>query len=817
MNKSVFRILCAFILTAGNLGFAQISTGGIPYSFENIVSNDFQILNLPAVDVNALLAEDEIASKDEPLRFGFPHSVSLDLNNSGTWQDLPDRTKLWRLQINCPGATSINLIYDDFHLPPGGELYIYNDDLTSVYGAFTENNNKAHREFSTTPTSGSTTYLEYHHPSENISDVSISISSVIHGYRDVFALMTRNFGDSGGCNNNVNCPEGNPWEEEIRSAAMILSSGGFRLCSGAMVNNVRQDLTPYFLTANHCLGGESTWIIMFNYQSPTCANTDGPTNFTVQGTTLLANRSQSDFALLLLQETPPESYNVHFAGWSAIDTAPQEPVSIHHPSGDIKKITFDDDQGISDGWTNNDGSHWRIATWEDGTTEPGSSGSPLFDQNHRIVGQLHGGEANCSNNVNDYYGKVSMSWDAGSSASSRLMDWLDPDNTGAMVLDGMNAIDLPDPELSYSSEELSLVLNTGMTETSSISVSNIGEDESVLYYNLASTPFENPGASSDDFGHFWADSNNEPSLNSQWIDISNEGELISFTNNDQAAPPIEIGFEFPFYNEVYTQCIINPNGWVGFSGDNPAWDNSIIPSPSAPGPAIFGYWDDLNPLNSGNGNGGGQVYFHSNGERLVIWFDNVIHWPVNYDGTYNFQFVLFADGSIQLNYAEMTGDIDSATIGIQNDDGSDGVLISYNAEFVENDFTLEIQAAPQWLIIEDAPGFDGALGQGETAVHSVIFDASNIFESGVFIANIILSAGSQETVIFPVQMIVNEDGIPGDLNQDGQVNVQDIILCVNIIISGIEPGGYQLWAGDLNADGIINILDVIAIINIILE
>ena len=165
----------------------------------------------------------------------------------------------------------------------------------------------------------------------------------------------------------------------------------------------------------------------------------------------------------------------------------------------------------------------------------------------------------------------------------------------------------------------------------------------------------------------------------------------------------------------------------------------------------------------------------------------------------------------------MTGDIDSATIGIQNDDGSDGVLISYNAEFVENDYTLEIQAAPQWLIIEDAPGFDGALGQGETAVHPVIFDASNIFESGVFTANIILSAGSQESVIFPIQMIVNEDGILGDLNQDGQVNVQDIILCVNFIIGGVEPEGYQLWAGDLNADGIINVLDVIAIINIILE
>ena len=90
-------------------------------------------------------------------------------------------------------------------------------------------------------------------------------------------------------------------------------------------------------------------------------------------------------------------------------------------------------------------SHWRVADWEDGTTEPGSSGSPLFDADHRIVGQLHGGEASCSYNVNDYYGKFSTSWNNG------LSGWLDPNNTGTLVLDGIDAIDIPDPALSYLS------------------------------------------------------------------------------------------------------------------------------------------------------------------------------------------------------------------------------------------------------------------------------------------------------------------------------------------------------------------------------
>jgi len=104
-----------------------------------------------------------------------------------------------------------------------------------------------------------------------------------------------------------------------------------------MINNVREDLTPYFLTADHCLNNPETFIFMFNYQSSGCTNSNGPTTMTVQGSTLLANNTFSDFALLLLDETPPDSFNIFYSGWSNVNVSATTSVGIHHPAGDIKK------------------------------------------------------------------------------------------------------------------------------------------------------------------------------------------------------------------------------------------------------------------------------------------------------------------------------------------------------------------------------------------------------------------------------------------------------------------------------------------------
>jgi hypothetical protein len=420
--------------------FAQVSIGGTPYSFENSAKSSIAKVTMPGVNVNALMAEDKLEEgKDIPYRFGHPFDVNYNLKNSGTWETLENGDRLWRLHIKSGNAYSINLIYSDFYLPTGARLYVYSADKAMVLGGFTHLNNKEHSQFATAPVKGSESIVEYYEPKHAFGQGRIQISRIVHGYRDVFYKVEKGFGDSGPCNINVNCEDGDDWQDEKRAVAMILTGGGNYLCSGAMVNNVEQDLTPYFLTAYHCLGDEETWIVMFNYESAGCENVDGPTSQTVQGTTLLASNSDSDFALLLLSETPPAEYNIHYAGWSALDVADATSVGIHHPSGDIKKISFDYDPYVSSDYTPSPylaDSHWEVTDWDDGTTEGGSSGSPLFDSNQRIVGQLHGGWAACGNDLQDYYGKFSMSWDRGPSASSRLRDWLDPNNTGTLILNG---------------------------------------------------------------------------------------------------------------------------------------------------------------------------------------------------------------------------------------------------------------------------------------------------------------------------------------------------------------------------------------------
>ena len=402
------------------------------------------------VDVPALLLEDslEMAHKDVPLRFGFGFDVDYSLNNSGVWDSLPDGSRIWQLRIESPGAYSINLMYDQYDLPEGAELFIYNEDHSMVIGAFTSLNNKQNGMFSTQPVKGDVSILELYVPAGVSYPGHLRISRVVHAYRDIFYNQAEvekliDFNQSGACNINVNCPEGYDWQQEKKSVAMILTGGGIRWCSGALINNVRQDFTPYFLTANHCISGYASWIFMFNYESPSCANINGPTWMTTSGSQLMATHQASDFALVKMLETPPESYDVYYAGWSNIDSPADSVVGIHHPSGDIKKISFNTDAVISTNWYTTSGTtHWMVDDWELGTTEGGSSGSPLFDPQHRIVGQLHGGEASCSVIDADWYGKFAYSWDHYVDSQYQLKFWLDPDNTGATTLDGASPIGL---------------------------------------------------------------------------------------------------------------------------------------------------------------------------------------------------------------------------------------------------------------------------------------------------------------------------------------------------------------------------------------
>jgi len=280
--------------------------------------------------------------------------------------------------------------------------------------------------------------LEYFEPTLlGAKPAVMNISSIAHGYRSIL----KEYHDSGSCNVNVLCEMGDNWRDEIRGVSMILTGDGTRLCSGSMVNNARQDGRQLYLTANHCCAyNPATWIFMFNYFSPVCdyaKEQDGDTSNTIQGSKKLAATTYSDFCLLELTETIPKEYNVYLNGFNAVEEIPKNPWCIHHPSADVKKISNSLYEVKSSGYGTSTGdSHWWVTQYTNGTTEPGSSGSPLFDSNQRIIGQLHGGQAACSYNFNDYYGKVSQSWAYDS--ANKLQPYLDPDNKGVKTIDGKN-------------------------------------------------------------------------------------------------------------------------------------------------------------------------------------------------------------------------------------------------------------------------------------------------------------------------------------------------------------------------------------------
>ncbi|UCF33085.1 MAG: hypothetical protein JSV78_12205 [Phycisphaerales bacterium] len=385
-------------------------------------------------------AEDEERARDGlPPRYAIPHPVFITPDTDGRWEHSAPKVSVWTLRISSPGALSINFGFTRYHMPDDSQLIVRAADGSHSVGPYTEDDNEDHGQLWTPVVLSDDVVVEATVPVGREGELELELTSINAGYR----FFGETFGErSGWCNIDVICPEGDPWRDEIASVGVI-STGGSTFCSGFMVNNTAQDQTPYFMTAMHCdvtSGAAASLVVYWNFESPSCGQQGGGSLDQNQtGSYWRAEYGPSDFTLLELDENPDPSFGVTFAGWDRGSADPTSAVAIHHPSGDEKSISFEYDPTQTTSYLQEtspgDGTHIEVIDWDLGTTEPVSSGSPLFDPNHHAVGQLHGGDAACGNDEPDWYGRFSVSWTGGGTSSSRLSDWLDPGGTGLMSID----------------------------------------------------------------------------------------------------------------------------------------------------------------------------------------------------------------------------------------------------------------------------------------------------------------------------------------------------------------------------------------------
>ena len=395
------------------------------------------------------------------------------------------------------------------------------------------------------------------------------------------------------------------------------------------------------------------------------------------------------------------------------------------------------------------------------------------------------------------------------------------DDETALYITTGPAVSMPSPSLGYTPSSMDFSLNENQSETSSLSISNTGEEGSELTYSVSMSgisPFEVSCGGPDNFGYLWSDSDLEVSIAYNWVDIEGMGNQLSFPQNDTADEPVEIGFDFPFYGMDYGQCTVNPNGWIGFGADNTAYSNTSLPSTSAPKPAIFGFWDDLNPVSGDQGGcpeGSGNVYAYSDGSQFVVWFNDVTRCANNeqYQGSYDFQFVLHSNGDIDLNYRDMSGYTSSGTVGMQNEDGSTGLLVGQNNGYAQSQNSLQFRRmdSADWLVVSGESS--GSLLAGESTEIGINVDASGL-GVGDYSANLLLSSNAQALITIPVSLGVGGDEeLLGDLNGDGEINILDVVTLVNVILDGSD----YISAGDMNQDGVLDVLDIVTLVNIILN
>ena len=781
----MLKQLLIFISLFG-ISFTQIQYEGVPKYFDNQL-DDINFINIDKTDI--------VDRNFHPMVFQFGSEYNVDINflNEAT-EIINDDYNTYLLGIESRDAYSIAINFSQFYLTENSTLYLYDEEKTSYRGSFNFLNNKVAGDLTTAGIKSDRIIIELNIPENEINDLRLNIDTIIHDFTDIYSFYNTSNQDREDCNINVICSEGDDYRDQIDGVVRVTMGGG--LCSGSIVNNTSNDRTPYMLFADHCVSGSASgYVFHFNYQSDTCNGTSGPLGQSISGSEVLASEdinSGPDFALLRITTDIPESYNPFWVGWSRSSNAPTEAVGIHHPGADIKKISFTNDNVSANGY------YWEFQ-YDEGRVIPGSSGSPFFDQNKRQVGIASyiytnycdpSPDCYCDQQYNHGYGRFDLAWNLGMAA------YLDPLNTGVETLDGISISGLsiihePFDDMAYEDDSITFSANVSAFT---------GEIEGVeLYFNIGDG-FQNLEMEQQGFGSIY-----EADLDGLYdgmiveyyiLAVNSEGIVETFPSN---APENSIVFIIGDLPDLYFNNFEAGSGdWIVDDGSDNAsagiWELAI---------PVATYNDENFQVQPGEdvSEEGSYCFITGNGyEEGNGGFDDVdggkttLISPVF--NLSDLDEVVVTYWRWYTNNIGDNGDNDKWIVSVSNNNGSTWENLEYtgasDASWNKKRFILSNHIAlnenVQFKFIAEDIFYDGDAGSGGSLVEAAMDD-------------------------FLLEYVSDGSGIQGDVNNDGEVDVLDVVVLVNIILGFESPS----QGADVNYDGAINIQDIVTLINLILD
>ncbi|MEY3049779.1 MAG: hypothetical protein RL365_1817 [Bacteroidota bacterium] len=567
MKKLLLGFISAFALTISIQAQVHVFS-------KQVFGKEVPTAQVAAPNLVQLQQEDILRDKQGLLyRIGVARTVNLSPQNSGIWTTLANGDRQWKLRVSSEGAEALSFLFQTFKLNGKSTLEIKNNQGVLLHQVLTAKDVEEHFMYNAALCFGDEMVLILTEPA-HVTPSELFIDRIMYNYRSTGTGTEEKINESEACEVNVNCsPVGDNWQDEKRGVARIYVVEGNQAgwCTGSLINNLANDCKPLFLTALHCgvncsASDFNQWKFYFRYESPNCTNpnTAGTLDdYFINGCVKLSDSGDgggttgSDFLLVQLGTLANQAttittlksanFNAYWNGWDANNTITTGGTGIHHPAGDIKKISTFSGNTVSSTWPwgSTPNTHWRLVwtanTNGHGVTEGGSSGSPIFNNSSgRIIGTLTGGGSYCNaTNQPDYYGKMSYHWISnGTTNNRRLKPFLDPANTGALTQNGSSdpcsaGATLCIPSISNACDEYigGVQLNT-LNNTSSCTAGGYADYSNMsttlakgTAYSATITPGitgqANPGAYTNDEIAIWIDYNND-------MDFNDIGEQVGY-------------------------------------------------------------------------------------------------------------------------------------------------------------------------------------------------------------------------------------------------------------------------------------------------